>query len=304
MGPTLGGRLIDIAGTGFRVPGPPSEIGPTSPPRPTMLVVIGGRPASDVRVLSAEHLTCCVPIGDPGAAAVVVTSLDDLGAPLPDETAVALDAFQYHRPSLTLESDLTRLVRTVIQALARGVVDNVVLTVHTDFEEGADVHLANLAKLPGLVLIGPELGENRLFSTNVLPEVADGEGGYTRRRAPYTVDLTFVLVGVATHTTELLNLASATQLFLARTTYLEMARDPARPEEDFVRYELAVPPDGAVKVTSAPNESNVRSLSARFIVRGFDLEELAGFAGESVVERGAATSGVAVASLEPLAGSR
>ena len=86
-----------------------------------------------------------------------------------------LDVFTYIRPALTIESDLTRLVRALFQELKRQVLENVVLTVHTDFdaEAGAELHLAQIAQLPGLVLMGPELAEDRFFSTNQRPEIAD-----------------------------------------------------------------------------------------------------------------------------------
>ncbi len=55
-------------------------------------------------------------------------------------------------------------------------------------------------------------------------------------------------------------------------------------------------PDGDLRVTSQPNESNVRSFSGSFVVRGFDLEGLAGFPDDDVVER---TSPADQVALEP-----
>jgi hypothetical protein len=57
--------------------------------------------------------------------------------------------------------------------------------------------------------------------------------------------------------------------------------------------------DGDLKVTSQPNESNVRSFSGRCVVRGFDLEDLAGFPGEGVTTRGAVAGDVAIQAPEP-----
>lgn len=58
-------------------------------------------------------------------------------------------------------------------------------------------------------------------------------------------------------------------------------RDPANAGAGQVRYEMDLTPDGDLKVTSQPNESNVRSFSGRFVVRGFDLEDLAGVPDEA-----------------------
>jgi hypothetical protein len=99
------------------------------------------------------------------------------------------------------------------------------------------------------------------------------------------VDLGFTLVGVADHTTELLNLMAATGLYFHRHKYLEMERDPMNPGAGRVRYEMDVTPDGDLRVTSQPNESNIRSFSGSFVVRGFDLEDLGGVPGDAAFER-------------------
>lgn len=219
-----------------------------------------------------------------------------MGAPIPGERGIASGALTYVRPGLTEEADLTRLVRTLLRELKRQVLDSVVLTVQTDFdaERGDELHLAQVGELPALVLLGPELTENRFFSLNERPEVATERGRFAQRRAPYTVDLGFTLIGVSDHTAELLNLMAATLLFFHRNKVLELDRDPADAGAGRVQYEMDLPPDGEPKVTSQPNESNVRSFSGRFVVRGFDLEDLAGVVDEGVVARGAVTHDVSL----------
>ena len=296
-GPTGGKMLVTITGAGFRLPpSPPLSAAPLPPPRPTVEVLVGGRPTDDVRVLDSTRLSFLTPAGELGVADVVVRNLDDEGTPIPDEEATAPGVFTFVRPGLVPESDLTRLVRTLMRELKRQVLPEVSLTVQTDFdaETGDELHLAQLATLPALVLVGPELAENRFFSLNRLPEAGAWPDGFSRLRVPYTVDLTFTLIGVSDHTTELLNLMAATELFFHRNKVLEMDRDPADPAAGRVRYEMDTPPGGDLKVTSQPNESNVRSFSGSFVVRGFDLEDLAGQPGESVVERGAQVDEVVI----------
>lgn len=293
-GPTGGSLLVEIGGAGFRLPDPPGATGPTVAPTAPVRVFIGGSPARDVRVYADDRLTCIVPTGDAGPADVVVQNLDTTGTPLPGEEATAPHAFTYVLHPLTPEADLTRIVRTLLQELKRQVLENVVLTVQTDFdaETGDELHIAQVAKMPALVLVGPELAEDRFFSLNQLPEQATTPDRFARRRVPYTVDLGFTLVGVSDHTTELLNLMAASQLFFHRNKFLDMPRDPANAEAGSVRYEMDFTPDGDLKVTSQPNESNVRSFSGKFVVRGFDLEDLAGLVGGDVVERGAPVDAV------------
>jgi hypothetical protein len=286
-GPTGGLTLVEVTGSGFRMPPAPPASGPTSPPRPTVEVLVGGRRAADVRVRAPDRLSFLSPAHDADAADVVVRNLDDDGVPIAGEEATLAGGYTFVAPRLAVESDLTRLVRTLLRELKRQVHPNVSLTVQTDFdaETGDELHLTELASMPGLVLVGPELAENRFYSLNSAPEVPAGDGTALRRRVPYTVDLGFTLIGVADHTTELLNLMAAAQLFFHRNKYLEMDRDPANPLAGRVRYEIDFTPDGDLRVTSQPNESNVRSFSGSFVIRGFDLEDLAGVPGDAVIER-------------------
>jgi hypothetical protein len=297
-GPTGGRTLVDVLGSGFRLPPPPPAEGPVPPTGPTVAVRVGGQPALDVDVLASDRLTFLAPPGEAGPADVVVQNLDDAGEPIAGEEATAPAAFTYVQPRLAVESDLTRLVRTLLRELKRQVHPNVSLTVQTDFDAqtGDELHLTELASLPGLVLVGPELTENRFYSLNRPPELPVGDGTAVRRRVPYTVDLGFTLLGVADHTTELLNLMAATELFFHRNKYLEMDRDAGSPIAGRVRYEMDFTPDGDLRVTSQPNESNVRSFSGSFVVRGFDFEDLAGVAGDGAFAR---TAPVETAHLEP-----
>jgi hypothetical protein len=286
-GPPGGRTLVDVTGSGFRLPPPPPAGGPTTALPPTVEVLVGGRRAEDVHVLTAERLTIRTPPHDAGPADVVVRNLADDGTPIPGEEATLPGGFTYVLPKLTVEADLTRIVRTLLQELKRQVHPNVSLTVQTDFdaETGDELHLTELAALPGLVLVGPELSESRFCSLNALPETPGAGGEVARRRVPYTVNIGFTIIGVADHTTELLNLMAVTTQFFHRNKHLEMDRDPNAPAAGRVRYEMDFTPDGDLRVTSQPNESNVRSFSGSFVVRGFDLEGLAGIPDDDVVER-------------------
>ena len=65
----------------------------------------------------------------------------------------SLGGFSYFLPSLTVANDLARLVRTLIRELKRQVMENVVLTVHTDFDENTGASKEDRISLfSGLVL--------------------------------------------------------------------------------------------------------------------------------------------------------
>lgn len=58
--------LIEVEGSGFRLPLPATSPGPSDPsPRPTVRVRVGGRSAEGVLVYAADYLTCLTPEGDP-----------------------------------------------------------------------------------------------------------------------------------------------------------------------------------------------------------------------------------------------
>jgi hypothetical protein len=265
-------------------------------------VLVGDREATDVRVRAPDRLSFIAPIGDAGPADVVLRNLADDGVPIPGEEVTLAGGFTYQLPPLAAESDLARLVRTLLRELKRQVLPNVSLTVQTDFDAqtGDELHIAELASLPALVLVGPELREDRFHSLNQLPEVAGSPGTVLRRRVPYTVDLAFTIIGASDHTVELLNLMAATQLFFHKNKFLEMSRSPASPLGGRVRYEMDLAPDGDLRVTSQPNDSNVRSFSGSFVVRGFDLEDLAGLPGDAVTEQTAPADEIVISPPEQL----
>lgn len=256
-----------------------------------------------MRVRAPERLTFVSPIGDAGPADILLQNLDDDdGMPIAGEATTLPGSFTYLLPPLVAESDLARLVRTLLRELKRQVLPNVSLTVQTDYdaESGDELHIAELASLPALVLVGPELREDRFYSLNQLPEVPGPSGTVLRRRVPYTVDLTFTIIGASDHTVELLNLMAATQLFFHKNKFLEMDRSASNPLGGFVLYEMDLAPDGDLRVTSQPNESNVRSFSGSFVIRGFDLEDLAGLPADGVTGQTAPVNDVLIALPEQL----
>jgi IPT/TIG domain len=289
-GPASGQTLITIMGTGMRLPPPPAG-------RPTMVgglpqtveIRIGAQPATRVLVREGATnaggtiATCLTPAGTPGPADIRIQNLDDAGQPIVGEAVLLPGAFTYERTALSTESSLTRLVRTLLRALKAQVIENVNLTVHTDFDAAPEngVHVAAVARLPALVLAGPELRQSRTYSINQQP-VRSVPDGLALHRVPYTVDVGFTLIGMTDRTAELLNLMSLCTLFLHKNKHLLVGREPDAPETGHVAYEMDFAPGGQFQVRSQPSESNVRHFVGELVIRGFDIDEPNGIAIEHV----------------------
>jgi hypothetical protein len=289
-GPASGQTLLTITGTGMRLPPPPPARRPTTGTLPrTVEIRIGAMTATHVLVREEAAnpvgtiATCLTPAGTPGPADIIIQNLNDAGQPIAGEVVLLPAAFTYERAALSTESSLTRLVRTLLQALKAQVIENVNLTVHTDFDAAPEdaLHLATIARLPALVLAGPELRQNRTYSINQQP-VRALRDGLALHRTPYTVDVGFTLIGITDRTAELLNLMSLCTLFLHKNKHLVVARDPDAPEAGHVAYEMDFAPGGQFQVRSQPSESNVRHFVGELVIRGFDIDEPHGIAIEHV----------------------
>jgi hypothetical protein len=288
-GPSSGQTLLTITGAGMRLPPQPPANRPTTGGLPqTVEIRIGALPAT--RMLVREDAggtiaTCLTPPGTPGPADILLQNLDGAGQPIAGEAVLLPGAFTYERPALTTESSLTRLVRTLLRALKAQVIENVNLTVHTDFDASPEdgLHLAAVARLPALVLAGPELRQNRAYSMNQQPVRAlrDAEG-FAVHRVPYTVDVGFTLIGITDRTAELLNLMSLCTLFLHKNKHLAVPRDPNDPDAGHVAYEMDFAPGGQFQVRSQPSESNVRHFAGELVICGFDIDEPQGIPIEHV----------------------
>jgi len=263
QGPAGGGDLVRLVGAGFAA---------------RLQVLFDGTP---VQVLSVRD-EAGVFVADlrtaahaPALVDVVVQNLDAVGLPVAGETVLLAAAYRFVRPELARESDLTRLIRTLLQALKREVLTNTSLTVSVDYDDTVldGLNVVALAKVPSIVLSAPRIAENRFYSTNALQEVVvQGPTGpeIQRRRPAYTVDLAFTITLTTDRTVGLLNLTSAVARFLNQNRWVEMARDPDDPAAGTVRWEMD--PDGDYH-TRIDGPGDVRVYACSFLVRGFDMDE-------------------------------
>ena len=129
-----------------------------------------------------------------------------------------------------------------------------------------------IATLPAVVLSPLRLPPNRMYATRELRErVVAGPNGpeIVRHRPSLTVDAIFRLTGSSDRVVELLNLLDAVGKFLNRTKWLEMDRDPERPELGRVQWEMD--PAGDFR-TSLDGPDELAAFTIDVVVRGFDLD--------------------------------
>ena len=166
---------------------------------------------------------------------------------------------------LSLESDLTRMVRTLIQEIKRDILANTSLTVSVDYLPMVhdQFEVIALSKLSCLILSGPRMSINRFYGTN--ESIQDSES--TVRVGPLTMDLSFTMTGGSTRTAELLNLMAQVGSFLNQHPWFEMARVPGGSE--LIRWEMA--PEGDFRV-NLHGMDDVRAFQTGVVIRGFDLD--------------------------------
>jgi len=262
-GPTSGGDLVRLAGTGFA-----SQVA----------VLFGSAPAMVLAVhdeAGASYADLRTPGGSPGTVEVTLRNLDAAGKPVPGEEAVLAQGYHFLRPDIAKESDLTRLVRPLLRELKRQILENTSITVSVEYDDTVtdDLDVVAISKLPSLVLTGPRIKENRFYSVNELREATvQGPSGteLVRRRPPLTVDLGFALTGASDHTVELLNLMAAVAAFVSRNRWFEMPRDADKPAGGKARWEMD--PDGDVR-TRLDGPDDVRVFTWGLVIRGFDIDE-------------------------------
>jgi len=260
VGPTSGGNLVRIVGSEFA---PVVRVG-FGAAEPVVVPSWGLSSARIADVVAPSH--------DTGAVDVVVENLDGRGQPVRGEVATARGAYEYVAPVVTSESDLARLVRTLLRALKRQVLANVHVAVHLDYDDAAGdtLRLTPLAKLPSLVLSGPTVRVHTPYRTAEPVDLETDGGEVLRHRPRLTVDLGFVVTGASSSTVELLGLLTATAHFVSRTPWITMLRDPARPALGAARWDLDLDGDWRTQI---PGPEQVHVFTAGFVIRGFDLDE-------------------------------
>jgi hypothetical protein len=242
-------------------------------------------PGTHVAVAASSRLFVVTPItplsasSPAGSVDVTVRNIDENGDVIPGETVTVADGYAYEMPDLNArpECDLVRMARTLLHQFKKQVLQNTSISVHTDWSDQPSSGLTAIAEVPALVLIGPDLRENRLYGTNETRYEDNtfglGSDFFEGLRPPRTVDLLFDLVGVTDKKFSNLALQSEAERFFERNKYIQMDVHPTDPAQGSEQWEMDVEPDGEMSAIGSPNNSNIHAFRGRFGIRGFDLDD-------------------------------
>lgn len=263
-GLTAGRELATISGTGFN-----TDVDSDGVAR--MGVKFGTLEASRVRVRSATSLDCLTPIADLGAYDVEVEDLDTV------ETDSLSNAFTFARPVIAggaYNSDLWRVVEALIVELKRQVLEEVVLTTQVEFDDTTSDDLSHirLAKVPALVLIGPDVSDSVGPHARVMEEFDHiGGGSYERKRSIDVKTLRFMLHGVDDKTVRLVNLMREVISFFRRNGVLRVLSDPADQNSAIRELDMRPPNPSEWRMATSPNIHNQRHFSGEFSIIGVPI---------------------------------
>lgn len=263
-GLTAGREFVLITGTGF-------NIAVDAQGASRMEVKFGASVARRVRVRSTTVLDCLNPINDEGTYVVTLKNLDTA------EVATLPGAFTYRRPALTgspVNSGLWCVQDALIRELRRQIIDEVVLTTQTDFDEqvGDELNIVKIAKLPSIVLIGPDVsGSGGPHARTEEPLEEAGGGTWKQRRPLDVVTLRYMLHGVDDHQVRLTNLLQVVIGFFRRNPVLRVLSNPADPNSEVFEIDMRPPNPQEWRSNNTPSIHNLRHFSGPFSLVGVPI---------------------------------
>jgi len=233
-GITLGGYLIEITGTNFRIPPVPPAGYTGGEAQRTVKVEIDGVECDLVYEATTARVFALIPpyAGDPDDLAkdvdVTVTNLDDDGDPIPGETVTLVDGFKYHYLDLAIEQPVTNVGRKLKHLMERRITKNVYLRTSPDYDDTVADELDRIAEQAGdepwVAIIGPTLEPNPDYQENEYQEKELAGGEYSNFREAVACDLTYEIAGGASGAMShqiTLNLLNLLVIFMRQTTHVE-----------------------------------------------------------------------------------
>jgi hypothetical protein len=232
-----GRAVATLTGWGYKIPPDPPSGYLGDDVTPTVAVLVDGRGADAVAVLSDTEIQFIIPeyLGAPGtmstAVDVVVKNLDDNGDPIPTEEATLAGGFTYKHPDLTAPANIEWITRCVLRMLRRNIVDNVSVGASPDFSAAAATQVTYVSGLPAVSVTGPTVRENKELRDNETRVDDDSPSGLTRKNAPYTADVLYDIMVIGRNKIESQNLKEAAIRYFRRRPIFVFQAGPSDPTE-------------------------------------------------------------------------
>lgn len=280
-GHTGGQTLVQITGTNFALPpvAVPTGEGPLPDPAASLLVLIGGTPATHVAVVDSTTIFCLTPAhdetgrGDVAASDVAVQNLDEDGEVIVGELATLAAAFSFLRPDFAGTGRLARAVAALVLMLRQKVLPNVSTAAHTDYDEatGDGLHIAFAASLPALLLVRPVLRDSEEIVNPGQPVTAVSDTRFVTTTKTTVKDILFTLIGVADDALLLLDIYETLTDVFANTPHLFVVDNFSG--ETF-QYALVLDPRQENEITV--QGKNVQSFAMNVGILGICLQGIPG----------------------------
>lgn len=277
--------MIRIAGTGFRLPGPPPTSGYLGGEQQrTVRVSFDGVESEWAYAASDQLILARVPqyrgpanVSFPLAQSLRVANLDDNEAEIPGEFVISTDAYTIDLPGLSTESYYQRVVRSFLHMFKRHVTPNTFSSASRDAASADFTDNRLQAKTPCLYLIGPNTNVNRFYSVNredfeVNPSNVNE---WMLKRFPVTLDFEFELMVCATSQMHMFSLCQACVLLFRDITDVRVP-DFAGQDEPYKDYETEMLWQFHPNTENAPDRSDLFKSRAGVIIRGVHVDDADG----------------------------
>lgn len=228
---------MTLTGWGYKLPADPPAGYLGDDVTPTVAVLVNGRAADAVAVLSSTEIQIIIPayLGDPSAMStavdVVVKNLDDDGDPIAGEEATLAAAFTYKHPDLTVNANVDWITRNLLRTLRRNLIDNVAISASPDFSSLPLTQVTYVSGLPAVALDGPTVKENKALRDNEFRVEDHPVSGKTRKNAPFTADLLYDILLIGRNKVEAQNLKEAALSYFHRRPIFIFPAGPSDPTE-------------------------------------------------------------------------
>lgn len=327
---SAGRQLVEIRGTGFRLPTTPavSTSGPVARAPQSVRVYLGDVLVPSVRVYSSTLLRCLTPphwptrwwfdfgngsrdpapgpnapppdgatlVEESGTVDVRIENLDDDGELIAGETVTGEDAYSFVRPRLDRQGTWDRAATAFVDALRLAIMDNVVDDADVDFDvdTGEVRGLTSVSSLPAIAMIEKTFDDaDDQFSPGQAEQT--GSGDYTLvRRPPIFTDFSCRLVIMSDHVTEIRNIAELLRTWFQNQDELLIPKNPDVLAAGYYRLQLRRGPETGVRESGRIGRTNLLVCSMQALVGGIPTESAPGIAagGLSYMQAGSSHEGV------------